>query len=363
MAGMTKESVWLAIAGVALALGFGLGRVTAPGASWGGETKVRGSAQQIGQGEKESGDKEMIYLGREGQASASVEERFARALVMGDPKTRDRELENSLSQASLAEVKKALDMALGLPEGAAKRAAMAKVMERWGQLEGPKAVAYAEKLFAESGNPDLLKDAMRGWGQTDPQASIAYTQAMEVGDGIRRDITRDLFRDWADRNPQGAASYAASNSMDVGRGGVTSLLADRWSKQDPQSAANWAMSLPAGKEQQRALDQLVQNWSDLNLQAAADFVSRQAPGENKDAMVSTLAREVAKEDPSAGLKWVSTLSDPALQERTAMGVLWRTARSDPVAAQQILKNSSLSATVQTAVLTKMMKNSNRGNGP
>jgi len=230
-------------------------------------------------------------------------------------------------------------------------------------LEGPKAVAYAEKLFAESGNPDLLKDAMRGWGQTDPQASIAYTQAMEVGDGIRRDTTRDLYRDWTDRNPQAAASYAASNSMDVGRGGVTSLIADRWSKQDPQSAANWAMSLPPGKEQLRALDELVQNWSDLNLQAAADFVSRQAAGASKDAMVSTLAREVAKQDPSAGLKWASTLSDPALQERTAMGVLWRTARSDPVAAQQILKNSSLSETVKTAVLAKMTKNSNRGNGP
>jgi len=363
MAGMTKESVWLATAGVAVALGFGLGRVTAPGAPLGGETKVRGSARQIGQSEKESGDKEMIYLGREGQASASVEERFARALVMGDPKTRDRELENSLSQASLAEVKKALEWALGMPEGAAKRAAMAKVMERWGQLEGPKAVAYAEKLFAESGNPDLLKDAMRGWGQTDPQASIAYTQAMEVGDGIRRDISRDLFRDWADRNPQGAAAYAASNPTEVGRGGVTSLIADRWSKQDPQSAANWAMSLPAGKEQLRALDELVQNWSDLNLQAAADFVSRQATGANKDAMVSTLAREVAKQDPSAGLKWAATLSDPAQQEKTAMGVLWRTARSDPVAAQQMLKNSSLSAAVQAAVLTKMTNNINRWSGP
>jgi hypothetical protein len=123
------------------------------------------------------------------------------------------------------------------------------------------------------------------------------------------------------------------------------------------------MSLPAGKEQLKALDELVQNWSDLNLQAAADFVSRQSAGEKKDAMVSTLAKEVAKLDPSAGLKWVSTLSDPVLQERTAMGVLWRTARSDPVAAQQILKNSSLSATVQTAVLTKMMKNSSRWNDP
>jgi len=363
MAGMTKGSVWLATAGVAVALGFGLGRVTAPGAPVGSGTKVTGSAQQIGQGEKEVEEREKVDGGTGGQAQASMEERFARALAMSDPKTRDRELENSLSQASLAEVKKALEWALGMPEGAAKRAAMAKVMERWGQLEGPKAVAYAEKLFAESGNPELLKDAMRGWGQTDPQASIAYTQAMEVGDGIRRDISRDLFRDWADRNPQGAAAYAASNPAEVGRGGVTSLIADRWSKQDPQSAANWAMSLPAGKDQQRALDELVQNWSDLSLQAAADFVSRQASGENKDVMVSTLAREVAKQDPSAGLKWASTLSDPALQERTAMGVLWRTARNDPVAAQQILKSSSLSAAVQSAVLTKMTKNSNRGNGP
>ena len=34
-----------------------------------------------------------------------------------------------------------------------------------------------------------------------------------------------------------------------------------------------------------------------------------------------------------------------------------------VAVQQILKNSSLSATVKTAVLTKMTNNSNRENGP
>lgn len=350
---------WLGTVAMAMAVGFGLGRLTGPEAAEGMGKRAIGSSPKMGQGEKESGDKETNHLGREGQASASVEERFARALVMGDPKTRDRELENSLSQASLAEVKRALDVALGLPESAGKRAAMAKVMERWGQLEGPKAVAYAEKLFAESGNPDLLRDAMRGWGQTDAQASIAYTQSMEVTDGIRRDIARDLFRDWADRNPQGAAAYAASNQTEVGRGGVTSLIADRWSKQDPQSAANWAMSLPAGKEQLRALDELVQNWSDLNLQAAADFVSRQAAGANKDAMVSTLAKEVAKQDPSAGLKWAATLSDPAQQEKTAMGVLWRTARSDPVAAQQILKSSSLSAAVQAAVLAKMSNNSSR----
>jgi hypothetical protein len=233
-------------------------------------------------------------------------------------------------------------------------------MERWGQLDGANAVAYAEKLFAETGNPDLLKDAMRGWGQSDPMASLQYTQSMGVSDGLRRDITRDLVRDWADRSPQAAAAFAASNSLEVGRGGLTSLIADRWSKQDPQTAANWAMSLPAGKEQLRALDELVQNWCDLNLQSAADFVSRQQAGINKDAMVGTLAREVAKQDPASALKWVATISDARMQESTSWSIYQRALRRDPEGAQLMLQSSPLSSALKQSLLEKAASKTNQG---
>jgi hypothetical protein len=339
-----------------MTVGFGLGRVSAPKGEAAKDGSVSASAHIAegrggGDGEKEMGS------AFEQKGQDSTEDQLKRALGMNDPKRRDRELENSLSRASLADVKKALDWALSLPEGAAKRAAMAKIMERWGQLDGANAAAYAEKLFAETGNPDLLKDAMRGWGQTDPVASLQYAQSMSLSDGLRRDITRDLVRDWADRSPQAAAAYAASNSLDVGRGSLTSLIADRWSKQDPQTAANWAMTLPAGREQQRAYDQLVQNWCDLNLQAAASFVSSQPAGENKDAMIGTLAREVAKQDPSAALKWAATLSDSGMQEDTAWSVLRRSARRDPEGTQQLLQSSSLSAEVKQALMTRMTNSS------
>ena len=341
---------WAGTAGVALAVGFGLGRVTAPPSIPPGGMKVGTKAEGMESQESRSADENIQESAVAGRPGSSLD-LLRQTLGMANPKTRDREMENALSRASLEEVKKALEWASALPEGAAKRALMGKIMERWGQLDGVNAAAYGEKVFAETGNPQLLKDAIRGWGQTDPGGSIQYTQSMAVSDGVKRDIARDLFRDWADRSPQAAAAYAAANAIDVGRGGVMSLIADRWSKQDPQAAANWMMTLPQGRDQQRALDQLVQNWSDLNLQAAADFVTRQPAGANKDVMVGTLAREVAKQDTAAALQWASTLSDPNMQSRTALSFMWRSARQDLASAQQMVNSSALSPAAKNAVLS------------
>ena len=352
---------WLGTIVAAIVLGFGIGRLSGPESKVEKEASSTVSAGRVVQnwsGDVDRGGSERGAI----QNQDSTGDQLRRALALTDPKLRNREMENSLSRASLEDVKKALEWAEGLPDSAGKRAAMAKIMERWGQLDGANAVAYGEKLFAETGNPDLLKDALRGWGQTDPIASLQNTQSMGVSDGLRRDITRDLMRDWADRSPQAAAAFAASNLLEVGRGGLTSLIADRWSKQDPQTAANWAMSLPAGKEQLRALDQLVQNWCDLNLQSAADFVSRQQSGINRDTMVGALAREVAKQDPASALKWVATIQDGGMQESTAWSIYQRSLRRDPEGAHSMLQSSPLSNVVKQSLFERAAGKSNRGGG-
>ncbi|NBR70931.1 MAG: hypothetical protein EBQ51_08490 [Verrucomicrobia bacterium] len=364
MAGTLRKTGWLSwtlTVGSALVLGFGLGRLSAPEPQINKESEPAGVAlnekvlQKSGEVEDRGGSEPAPAVKQD-----TTTDVLAKAMALTDPKSRNRELENCLSRASLEDVKRALEWASTLPDGAGKRAAMARIMERWGQLDGANAVAYGEKLFAETGNPDLLKDAMRGWGQTNPMASLQYAQSMGVSDGLRRDILRDLVRDWADRSPQAAAAYAASNRLDLGRGGTTALIADRWSKQDPQTAANWAMSLPQGKEQIRALDELVQNWCDLNLQAAADFVSRQQPGVNKDAMVGTLAREVAKQDPASALKWVATIQDGGVQENTAWSIYQRALRRDPEGAQQMLQSSPLPIPTKQSLLAKAAARDNAG---
>jgi len=366
MAGTWRKTGWLSwtvMAGLVFVLGFGMGRLSVPEPKMSKESEPAGRISHESVLQKSGEIEDPVGSGPKPTANQdSTADLLAKAMALTDPKLRNRELENSLSRASLDDVKKALVWAESLPDSAGKRAAMAKIMERWGQLDGANAVAYGEKLFAETGNPDLLKDAMRGWGQTDPLASLQYTQSMGVSDGLRRDITRDLMRDWADRSPQGAAAFAASHSLDVGRGSLTGLIADRWSKQDPQTAANWAMSLPPGKEQLRALDELVQNWCDLNLQTAADFVSRQQAGISRDTMVGTLAREVSKQDPASGLKWVATIQDVGMQESAAWSIYHRALRRDPDGARTMLQSSPLSNAMKQSLLEKATSKSNRGGG-
>ena len=332
-------------------MGFGAGRMSAPSGVSTAKRVVELSNAS------ESSDVEVneskTMGGRDGEKQISPVDQLKPTVGMTDPKARDREMENALSRASLVEAKNALEWALSLPESGAKRALLGKIMERWGQLDGAQATAYAEKILAESGDSQFLKNAIRGWGQTDPGASIQYSQSIPASEGIKRDVLRDLVRDWADRNAQAVAAFAAGNAMDVGRGGVMGLIAERWSKQDPQAAANWAMSLPPGRDQQRALDQLVQNWSDLNLQAAADFINRQPTGANKDVMVSALAREVAKQDAAAALQWASTLSNPDTQSRAVLSFMWRSASQDLASARQMVISSGLSQAAKESVLNRM----------
>lgn len=359
--------VWTASVVAALVAGFAMGRGSSVSPAHPGEltrehkpVAVATSAHTF-----DSSDTSTTPA-RHATAGKSAKDQLTLALGITDPRTRDRQMDNALGEANLASVKAALEWAASLPDGAGKHAAMQKIMERWGQLDGPAATAYGEKTLAESGNVQPLRSAVRGWGQTNPEGALQYAQSMGVADGIRREATRDVFRDWADRNPQAAAAYAAGANPQIGWGGATRIIADRWSQQDPQTAATWAMSLPPGNDQRHALDQLVGNWASQNLQAAASFVNSQPEGPGRDVMVSRLAREIAGQDPAAALHWAASLGDQGAQVRAAAGVVWRATGRDPAAAAQLLQNSPIAPEVQQQILARMSggpQGNRGGHGP
>jgi len=361
----TKDGLLIlaAVALVAGLVGFIAGRSGAPEPVSPAASQVSTAVHGPRKGSGVADAEEIVARAR--QPSASQDKKpptmtLSDAFALADPKNREREMGNILAAASLPDVKKGLDWALALPEGFAKLDALQRIMDRWGQLDGPAAAAYGEQVLASTGRSDLLEEALRGWGQTDPTASLGYAQSMAVGNDVKRSVSRGIIRDWADRSPQAAASFAAENQVEVGRGGWPGLVADRWSKQDPSSAAAWAASLPEGDAQRRAYDEVVQNWCDLNIQSAAAFVASQPAGPNKEVMVSTLAREVAKLDPPSALQWASTLSDPVMQEDTAWSIMRRSVRNDPAAALELLQKSSLSAPVQQAISTRITARQNEG---
>ena len=342
----------LAASGVALGLGFGLGRVTAPSA--GPERKMERVAKAS---PEEMVDSEPAWQTEETGVKTSTAADIAEAAAIGSPRQRERALEEVLSRASFEEVRKALDWANALPDGPMKMAALEKILKRWGQLDGPGATAYASQVYAETGNPSLLREALSGWAEKDPQAAVNQLAAMGLSEGLQRDIRGDLLRQWADLNPAGAAAFAAANRNTESWRGPVRSVADEWSKRDPKAAVTWAAGLESGTDKRGAIYSAISNWADADPTGVATYVSSQPPGESRDIMAGTLARQFGQEDPASGLKWAAMVGDPAGQERAVAGALIDLYRKNEAQARQLLQSSTISAQVQAAALSRM---TNRG---
>ena len=338
--------------GVALVVGFGVGRVSAPSSPTGSEEV---EAKKLAQEAEES--EEPKWQSVEGSDKSELISDLAGAAAIGSLKERARTLEDVLAKAGLEDVKKALAWANSLPDGPMKKSVLAKIMERWGQLDGPGAVAYAAQLYAETGNASLIREALKGWATKDPKT--AYQQAAELGlsKGLQRDIRYELLTQWAEQNPSDAAGYALANRNPENWGGIVGTVAEQWAKQDPKSAVTWAASLTSGKDKKSAIYESISNWADQDVSAAASYITAQPPGEGRDTMAGTLARKIGQENPEAGIKWAAMVGDPATQERAVAGALIDLYRKDEVQARKILQTSSISAQVQQAALIRM---TNRG---
>ena len=338
----------VASVGVALVVGFGVGRVSAPSRLTGAQEV---EATKVAQGAEGSEEPKWQSVG--GSDRSELVSELAGAAAIGSLKNRSRALEDILAKAGLEDVQKALAWANALPDGPMKKAALAKIMERWGQLDGPGAVAYAAQLYAETGNASLIREALKGWATKDPKS--AYQQAAELGlsNGLQRDIRYGLMQQWAEQNPNDAAGYALTNRNPENWGGIVGTVAEEWAKQDPKAAVTWAASLTSGKDKKGAIYEAISSWADEDVSAAATYVTAQPSGEGRDTMAGTLARHIGQENPEAGIKWAAMVGDPATQERAVAGALIDLYRKDEAQARKILQTSSISTQVQQAALVRM----------
>jgi hypothetical protein len=338
--------------GVALVVGFGVGRVSAPSRPTGSEDV---EAKKLAQGVEESEEPKWQSVG--GSDRPELISDLAGAAAIGSLKERARALDDILAKAGLEDVKKALAWANALPDGPMKKSALAKIMERWGQLDGPGAVAYATELYAETGNASLIREALKGWATKDPKSAFQQASQLGLAKGLQRDIRNDLLEQWASQNPNDAAGYALANRNPDNWGGIVGTVAERWAKQDPKAAVTWAASLTSGKDKKSAIYEAISSWADEDVSAAASYITAQPAGEGRDTMAGTLARHLGQENPEAGIKWAAMVGDPAAQERAVAGALIDLYRKDEVQARKILQTSSISAQVQQAALIRM---TNRG---
>ncbi len=344
----------ISVAGITLLVGFGLGRVTSPNSSEGNLPGGRVGKIFDRDGDEGSASASLINASSDNKSgSAFSEQKLQQAISLSNPRLRERGMEEILARANLDEVKRALKWAESLPDGPGKKAAMADILERWAQMDGLGATNYAAQLYESTGNAGPLREALKGWAQTDPNRALQQLQSMGLADGLKADIRTDLVAQWTEQSPQTAAAYATSNRDTGSWQGLVATVANEWSKEDPKMAANWIGSLPAGLDQIHAINATISNWFQTNPSEVASYVSSQSPGQSRDMMALTLARQIGQEDPSAGLQWAVTVGDPKTQEKAATGAIVDIYRRDPQQAEQILGSSSLTSAVQAAVMTRL----------
>jgi hypothetical protein len=344
----------LAVTGISLGLGFGVGRLKTyvPSAVDGAKSRVRKSVD-LGGDETPMPRNSSADSGSMATTGAFSEEKLQQASALLNPRLREHGMEEALAHANLDEVKRALRWAESLPDGPIKKAALADILQRWAEMDGAGATNYATQLYEATGNAGPLREALQGWAQSDPNGALERLQSLGLTDGLKADIRSDLVAQWTEQNPQGAAAYAASNRDTGSWMGLVSTVADQWSKEDPKMAASWAGSLPAGLDQIHAVNSVISNWYQANPNEAAAYVSSQAPGASRDTMALTLARQIGQEDPAAGLKWAGTVGDPKTQEKAAAGALSDVYRKNPEGALQTLANSSLPKAMRDSVTARL----------
>lgn len=338
--------------GIAAVAGFGLGRMTAPEPAVGHENRREAKADQ-----DEPKEIETSVPAEASHKKSALAEDVMRAASLGSPRQRDRAMDDVLDKANLDEVKKALAWAEALPEGPMKKAALEKILERWGELDGAGATAYGMQFYNQTGNPGLLRDALEGWARKDPQAAISQLPNLAINDRLQNDIRRDLVGQWTEQNPLGAAAYAGANRETNNWRGLAGTVADEWTKRDPKAATEWSANLAPGLDKRAAIYQSMRGWVEADPNGAAAYVSAQPPGESRDTMATSLARQIGQEDPAAGLKWAALVADPGTQERAVAGALVDLYRKNSNQALQLLQSSGISSQVQQAALGRM---TNRG---
>ena len=333
---------FLAIGGTTLVVGFAAGRLSAPvAASDRTPATVTIQSQEIRTLRSASPSESATV--RDSSVDRKPDQGDLKK-ILGNPNPleRARGLDAMLAGVDAPEVKQLLDWVNAMPDGAAKRVALGKVMQRWGQLDGSAASAFGIDAFQQTGNATVLRNALLGWAQTDPSSSMQYLQGLGLSRGLMNEFSRDILGIWSNLNPQAAAEYLQSNPDSLGGrgavgggrgmggpggyfGGPAAIVAANWAAQDPQAAANWALSLSQGQGEGRqgwgAMNQVIDRWVNQDPNAAASFVGSQSAGPAKDAMLASLVRGLAADDPASTMKWVSLIGNQDIQRGTTMGIL------------------------------------------
>ncbi len=250
----------------------------------------------------------------------------------------------------------------------------------WARRDPAGAWKWAGETFNEEGIH--LDPVLAEIGKADPETAIRYAAELaakhpQQAAGAYASALRGILHQGNHEAALLLMDQAKLPPMPDGADGKLALadtIASLWGSYEPEKAAAWALTLPAESiARDRCLVNLGQNWAENDPEAAADFALTQAPGAERNNLLTqvltywldlepdkvatwmnaylddpaldnakvVLARrpETAGGNPSVALAWAHSITDPDVREYSVNAVVAEWAKRDLWSAMDYLYNS------------------------
>lgn len=208
----------------------------------------------------------------------------------------------------------------------------------------------AKELIRTTDDPliqqTLAGSLVRRFSDEDRAEAIIWAEQI-VDAEARESVTRQLVSNWAMSDPQAAFDYISN----LGEGHDTASLYRNammtYMREDPAGAVDWLGALAEdgafGDHPDRVFQQAANSYVRFDPMAASEWIASLDNGENRDAAVSSLVRQIHESDPEAGFEWASTMDDENKRRQSLDQSIRSWAKIDPAAAYEAIKDARIEA--------------------
>lgn len=366
--------------GLALALGFGLGRSSAPTPD-----STLSAVASFSQGLEQADWLERSHrlsgflqqLGPENLAAATAALEPRLAWVTTD------ELRLFMLAWSRFDPAGALAYALALPPPFHRNASGAAIYA-WAFQDPEGAQAALESVADEDLREFMASRMVAGWAHAGHERALSE-YLISLPKGPRRfayvgmlawELSKrgpGAVTDWAESAPAAFPSFKAavflkasttlssSDPADAARwltpyldrpyaAGTLRVVARSWANRDPQAALGWLMTLPPGHEVEAATSNAFQVWLSYAPETAGEWLLAETPNPALDAALAVMVARVRERSPGRALRWALAISDDDLRANLVvrLGRTWL--QHHPTPARAWLDRNELPLDLRAAIL-------------
>lgn len=233
---------------------------------------------------------------------------------------------------------------------------------------------YLERHFEETGDINLMRQALSSWGHQDMEDALAYLDRIPVPGAVRRNIEMSLAFSFVQQDPDAAMRWAMTSDNEQLKSIVASTLgqtnvsvAEEWldrvsDEQTSQallntiaqhraqsgfdSALDWLQSYEDHPGYAEARSTIISTYAHTDPERAADYLGSLAEDDAYLRAFVTLASSWGYSDPDSAYDWVDSLPDSMNRDQAAHYVIRGAMNRDQDAALEMLDNLDLENTQQ-----------------